>query len=340
MIERFIKNDLTLKRWRRFKKRRMAVASGIILLLMGLVTLMSPIIANNAPIVMTYEGRVYFPAIRNYHASEFGITHYLVPDYRNFVTENPDVFSLWPPIQWHPNESNLNVEFFPSPPSGENLLGTDNRGRDVLSRLLYGFKYSMSYAILVWAITFVLGTIFGGIMGYAGGRVDFFGQRVVEILNTVPQFFLLIILISIFQPNIWLLILVSSVFSWIPISYYVRAEFLKNRKKEFVEAAVSLGAKHIKVIFKHVLPNSLTPVITFAPFVISSNIVVLASLDFLGFGLPVPTPSWGELLSQAQTHVTTAWWLAVYPSAAIIFTLILLILLGDGVRDALDPNLT
>lgn len=340
MIERYIENELTLKRWRRFKSRKTAVVSGVILLVMCVLTLMSPILANSRPIVMKYQGELYFPAFKNYHAKEFGITHYLVPDYREFEFDTPGDFVVWPVIRWDPNESNIDVDFYPAPPSRVNLLGTDNRGRDVLTRLLYGFYYSMSYAFLVWFITFFIGTILGGIMGYAGGRVDFFGQRVVEVLSTVPQFFLLIILIAIFQPNLWLLILVSSIFSWIPISYYVRGEFLKNRKKEFVEAARSMGASHFKIIFKHILPNSLTSVITFAPFTISMNIIILASLDFLGFGLPVPTPSWGELLNQAQTYATTAWWLAVFPSLALFFTLTLLNLFGEGVRDALDPNMS
>jgi microcin C transport system permease protein len=176
-------------------------------------------------------------------------------------------------------------------------------------------------------------------MGFFGGKVDFVGQRVVEVLSTVPQFFLLIILISIFTPSLWLLIAISCVFSWIGISYYVRGEFLKNRNKEFVEAARSLGASNFKIIFKHILPNSMTPIITFAPFTIAAEIVGLAALDYLGFGLQVPTPSWGELLAQAQKNYSIAWWLAVYPSLALFTILTLLNLIGQGVRDAMDPNM-
>ncbi len=338
MIERFIENELTLKRWRRFKSRRTAVFSAFCLLFMTFLTVTAELISNNRPIVMRYQGELYFPAYRNYHAEAFGITDYLVPDYKEFEFTEPGDFAIWPIIRWDPNESNIDVDYYPAPPSSVNLLGTDNRGRDVLSRLLYGFRYSMAFAVFVWLITFITGTILGGIMGYAGGRIDFFGQRVVEVLSTVPQFFLLIILISIFQPNLTLLILVSSIFAWIPISYYVRGEFLKNRKKEFVEAALSMGASHASVIFKHILPNSLTSVITFAPFTISMNIIILASLDFLGFGLPVYIPSWGEMLNQAQTYATTSWWLAVFPSLALFITLTFLNLFGEGVRDALDPN--
>jgi microcin C transport system permease protein len=177
-------------------------------------------------------------------------------------------------------------------------------------------------------------------MGYAGGNIDLLGQRLVEVFSTVPQFFLLIIIISIFQPSLWMLIAISAVFGWIMISYYIRAEFLKLRKREFVEAARALGSSHSRLLFKHLLPNSMGPIITFSPFVIAGNIAALASLDFLGFGLPPPTPSWGELLAQAQKYFTVAWWLAVYPSLALFFTLVLFGLVGEGVRDAYDPKKT
>jgi microcin C transport system permease protein len=175
--------------------------------------------------------------------------------------------------------------------------------------------------------------------GLFRGWADFLGQRVVEVMSTVPQFFLLIILVSIFSPTLSLLILISCVFSWINISYYVRGEFLKNRNKEFVEAAHSLGASNFSIIFKHILPNSLTPIITFAPFTIAAHITGLTALDYLGFGLPIPTPSWGELLAQAHKNYTIAWWLAFYPSLALFTILTLLSLIAQGVRDAMDPNM-
>ena len=175
-------------------------------------------------------------------------------------------------------------------------------------------------------------------MGYFGGRIDFWGQRLVEILTSVPQFFLLLIIISIFRPNLFWLILVSCLFGWISISYYSRAEFLKNRKLEYVEAAKSIGVKRWKIITRHILPNSLTPLITFTPFVIATNITALASLDYLGFGLEIPTPSWGELLGQAQKNFTIAWWLAVYPALALFLTLTMLNLVGDGFAGRHGPS--
>ena len=339
MIERFIDDDLTLKRWRRFKSRRTAVWSGVALLAALFLTLIAPILANSKPLYMSYNGSSYFPVFVDYHPRDFGIKDSLVVNYRKLSNEE-GASSVWPIIKWDPFESNKEVDSYPSGPSSSNWLGTDDRGRDVMARLLYGFKYSISYAFFVWLLTFFLGTIIGGVMGYAGGKVDFIGQRFVEVLSTVPQFFLLIILISIFTPNLWWLVAISSIFGWIPISYYVRGEFLQNRKKDFVEGARALGATHFSLIFKHILPNSLTSVITFAPFTISANIVGLASLDYLGFGLEIPTPSWGELLAQAQKHISDGWWLAVFPSLALFFTLTFMNLLGEGVIDAMDPNMS
>jgi microcin C transport system permease protein len=295
--------------------------------------------ANSRPLILKYKDHLYFPVFKDYHPTLFEDPNSLVTDYRNLEidTQRGD-FAIWPIIQWDPYESNKEVESYPSSPTQDNWMGTDDRGRDILTRLLYGLRYSITFSFLVWLLTFAFGTVVGGVMGYFGGKVDFWGQRVVEILSTVPQFFLLIIIISIFKPTLVLLVFLSSLFGWIGISYYVRGEYLKNRKKEFVEAAKALGAGHVRIFFKHLLPNSLSPLITFSPFVLAGNITSLASLDYLGFGLTPPTPSWGELLNQAQKHFTEGWWLAIYPSLALFLTLTMLSLIGEGVRDAMDPK--
>ena len=338
MIEKYlIKNELSRKRWRIFKQRKTAVASSIVLLFFIALTFSSTFIANSRPIILKYNQQYYFPIVKNYTAGAFGIKDRISVDYKELKLSKND-FAIWPIIQWDPYESNSKVDSYPSRPTSSNLFGTDDRGRDVFTRLLYGFKYSITYAVAVWFISLSIGTILGGTMGFFGGKVDFIGQRIVEVLSTVPQFFLLIILISIFSPSLYMLIMITCIFAWINISYYVRGEFLKNRNKEYVEAARSLGASNIKIIFRHILPNSLTPIITFAPFTIAAEIVGLAGLDYLGFGLQVPTPSWGELLAQAQKNYSIAWWLAVYPSLALFTVLTLLNLVGQGVRDAMDPN--
>lgn len=339
MIEKFIiTNELSRKRWKIFKSSKSSMIASLLLLFFVIMTFMSPIIANSRPLLLKYSGHYYFPIVKDYSPTLFNITDSLDVNYRKLQLSADD-FALWPIVQWDPFESNSVVDSYPSMPTHSNFMGTDDRGRDVFTRLLYGFKYSITYAVAVWFISLSIGTVLGGTMGFFGGKVDFIGQRFVEILSTVPSFFLLIILISIFAPSLWMLIIISCVFSWINISYYIRGEFLKNRNREFVEAARGLGASNASIIFKHILPNSLTPIITFAPFTIAGEIVGLAALDYLGFGLQVPTPSWGELLSQAQKNYTIAWWLALYPSLALFVVLTLLNLIGQGVRDAMDPNM-
>lgn len=338
MIEKYIENELTLKRWRRFKNKQTASFASILLIISFILTFIAPIIANSRPIYLSYNGNSYFPVFKEYHPKEFGITDTFYMDYRKLnLTESDSI--LWPIVKWDPFESNEEVEEYPAPPSKSNWFGTDDRGRDVFTRLLYGYKYSIAYAILVWIISTTIGVLLGGIMGFFGGKVDFFGQRVVEIFNTVPVFLLLLTLISIFKPTLVMLVVISSTFGWMGVSYYARGEFLKNRNLEFVEAARSMGASTKRIIFKHILPNSLGPIITFAPFAIAGGISGLAGLDYLGFGLEVPTPSWGELLAQAQKNFTIAWWLAFFPSAALFTSLFLFVLVGDGVRDALDPKM-
>ena len=339
MISRMIKNEETLRKWERFKKRKLAVASCWILLIACFLSFTAEFWANSKPVFLKYNNEWHFPVFKDYHPTKFNQEESLVTDYKNLpLDKERGDFMIMPVVKWDPYESNGKVEFYPSEPTVDNWFGTDDRGRDILVRLLYGLRYSIIYAILVWFITFIIGTFLGGLMGFLGGRVDFWGQRIVEVLSTVPQFFLLIIIISIFKPTLWLLVVISSVFGWISISYYVRGEFLKNRKKEFVEAARAIGAGRARIFIKHLLPNSLSPIITFSPFVIASNIVGLAGLDYLGFGLTPPIPSWGELLNQAQKHFMEGWWLAVYPSLALFFTLTMLSLIGEGVRDAMDPK--
>jgi microcin C transport system permease protein len=286
---------------------------------------------------MSYGGEIYFPVLIKYHPTEFNRHDMMVMDYRSLSLGNDD-WILWAPNPWDPFESNNAVDVFPSPPSSENLLGTDDRGRDVLARLLYGFRYSMFFALGLWILSYVIGTFAGALMGYFGGKTDLLGQRIVEVFESVPVFLLLLTLISIFAPSVGLLILFNTVFGWMFISIYVRAEFLRLRRREYVEAARALGASTGRIIFKHILPNAMGPLITFSPFSVAGNISALAALDYLGFGLQPPTPSWGELLGQAQKYFVVAWWLAVFTSIVLFLTLVMLNFIGNGVRDAYDPR--
>lgn len=339
MIERFIEKEITLKRWRRYKSNRPACIASVLFLFTLMLTIVSPLIANSEPLYLNYKGTSYFPVFKDYHPIEFGNNDTLVMDYRALKLNETDSV-VWPIVNWNPSESNDAVDTYPSPPSEENIMGTDDRGRDVFTRILYGFKYSIVFSVAVWLISFFIGIVFGGVSGYFGGLFDLVFQRGVEVFSTIPAFLLMIILIDIFGASMSILVVISSLFGWVGVSLYVRGEFLKNRKKEFVEAAQGMGAGNTRIIFKHILPNSLSPIITFSPFTISGGIMALAQLDYLGFGLPVPTPSWGELLAQAQKNFTIAWWLAVFPGLALAITLFLLILIGDGVRDAMDPKLS
>ncbi|MBD65236.1 MAG: peptide ABC transporter permease [Halobacteriovoraceae bacterium] len=337
MIEKRIKNEETLKKYKAFKNHKAGYASVWLIAILCFFSFTAEFWANSKPIYLSYKGESYFPIFKDYSVKEFGITDSLAIDYRNLELSQDDSI-LWPIVEWDPYESNKEVDEYPAPPSASNLMGTDDRGRDVFARLLYGLRYSIAYAVCVWILTFIIGTLVGGFQGFYGGWIDLFGQRLTEILSTVPYLFLLIILIAVFEPSLTLLIVITSALGWISISMYMRAEFLKNRKREYVEAARSIGASNTRIFLRHILPNSLAPIITFSPFVIAGGISSLAALDYLGFGLTPPTPSWGELLAQAQKNFTIGWWLAFYPSIALFAVLTMFNFIGEAVRDAMDPH--
>lgn len=338
MIERFIKNELTLKRYRRFKKNRLAVISAWLLGLLFFLSFTAEFWANNKPHVMHYQGKLYFPLFIDYHPTVFGRDDIYVMDYRSLeIDSKKGDWSVWPLVQWDPFESNKVVEY-PSQPTKYNIMGTDDRGRDVFTRLLYGLRYTLIFSIGAWICSYLIGVLIGSLMGFFGGKVDLVGMRLVEVIQTMPVTLILITIISIFTPNLFVLIIFLSAFDWTKIATYMRAQFLQLRKREFVEAARALGSSNTRIVFKHVLPNAITPIVTFAPFDIAFNISYLAFLDYLGLGLRAPTPSWGELLQQAQKYFTTAEWLVWYPAIALVLTLTLLINIGLAIHDAFDSK--
>lgn len=338
MIEgRFITHDLSLKRYRKFKKNKVAVVSVFILLIMTFFSFTAEFWSNNKPLMMKYQDRIYVPLLMTYHPTEFGREDIFVMDYRSLAFGEND-WVAWPLIQWNPFESNSYVDTYPSPPSRQNLMGTDDRGRDVLSRLIYGYRYSLLYAFGVWLLAYFLGTCVGALQGYWGGKFDIIGSRFVELIEMTPQLLLLITLIAIFEPSMVMLIVFSVLFDWTLISHHMRAQFLSLRKRDYVEAARALGASHTRIIFKHILPNGLTPLVTFSPFAIAANISALALLDYLGLGLRAPTPSWGELMSQAQKYFSIAEWLVWWPSLFLLVTMVALINIGLAVRDAFSER--
>lgn len=338
MLEKWITDEATLKRYKRFKKRKTAIAAVFVFSFLVFLSITAELWANSKPIVMFYNGSLLFPVYQDYHPTLFGRTDILYMDYRSLKDDPKNKFDIWPLIEWNPLESNEELTSYPSAPSSDNLFGTDDRGRDVLTRLLYGFRYSIGFAVLVWIISYLVGVLIGAIMGFSGGIVDLIGMRFFEVWESLPALTVLITLIAILDPSFILLVAFQSLFGWMMIATYMRAEFLKLRKREFVEAAHSLGVKKYKIMFKHILPNALAPIITFSPFAVAAGITALTSLDYLGFGLKPPTPSWGELLQQAKSNFTTAWWLAVYPSVAIFITVFSLNMIGEAIRDAFDPR--
>ncbi len=337
LIEGRINNDLTLKRYRRFKRNRVAMVSIWLLGILFFLSFTAELWANSKPHIIKYDGRIFFPLVFDYHPTEFGRDDIYVMDYRSLEPKVGD-WSVWPVVQWDAYESNKVEESYPSAPSKYNLMGTDDRGRDVLTRLLYGLRYTLVFSIGAWLASYLIGVVLGSLMGYFGGKVDLIGMRVVEIIQTMPVTLILITIISIFTPNLLVLIIFLAIFDWTKIASYMRAQFLQLRQREFVEAARALGSSDARIVFKHILPNGLTPIVTFSPFDIAFNISYLAFLDYLGLGLRAPTPSWGELLQQAQKYFTTSEWLVWWPSVALVLTLTLLINIGLAIRDAFDSK--
>jgi microcin C transport system permease protein len=289
-----------------------------------------------------YGGSFYFPLVRDYPETTFGgdfqtETDYLDPYIRGKITSGGN-WAIYPPNPYGKNTLNYySKNPFPGAPTSQNLLGTDERGRDMLAQLIYGFRISVLFGLALTVIGVALGVLTGAVQGYFGGRTDLTFQRLIEIWGSMPELYLLIIFSAVFSPSVALLLILLSLFGWMGLSDYVRAEFLRNRQMDYVRAARALGVGTGRIMWKHILPNSMTPVVTFLPFRMSAAILALTSLDFLGLGVPPGTPSLGELLNQGKTQLD-AWWISLTTFALLVITLLLLTFMGDALRDALDPR--
>ena len=328
--------------WDKFLKNNRNKYSLYIFIILFVLSLFAEIISNDKPIILKMDDKIYFPILISYTDKEFGGYFDTEADYKDdFITSILEEESNWAifPINPHSYDS-INISNStpnPSRPSMHNYLGTDDRGRDVLARLIYGFRLSVLFAFVLTAIGIIIGVFFGAIQGYFAGRVDLYMQRFIEIWSSMPELYILIIFSSLFEPSIFLLIILLSLFGWMSLSDYVRAEFLKGRNMEYVVAARTLGLSNTKIILKHILPNSMVSVITFLPFRISGAILILTSLDFLGLGVPPDTPSLGELLAQGKENIE-AWWLSLSTFLVLVGTLLLLIFIGEGIRESLDSR--
>ncbi len=306
------------------------------------ISLFSEEVANDHPLIMQYRGHYYFPSIKFYPAVAFGGKYKTEADYVA-LRESPQFHAaggwmLLPPIPHNPQHPYLDISGDPPyPPSRDHWLGTDGSGRDILARLIYGFRISMLFSLALTGISTVLGIIIGAVQGYAGGKLDLTAQRLIEIWSALPSLYVVILLGTIYGQGFAMLLLVLSLFQWIGLSYYMRGEFFKLREQPYVLASRALGASHFRVIFKQILPNAMTPVITLLPFGVVAGISSLTALDFLGFGLPPPTPSWGELIDEGLQYLQAPW-LAGSAVAALFITLMLATMIGEGIRDALDPK--
>jgi microcin C transport system permease protein len=328
--------------WLRFRRNRRGYLSLWIFAVLFVLSLCAELLSNDRPLLVKYEGRMYTPLWADYPETAFGgdfetPTDYLDPFIRAQL-DKPGNWAIRPLNRYSFNTLNY---FAPSPnpaaPSSVNLLGTDDRGRDVLARLIYGFRVSVLFALALTLIGVLIGVLMGALQGYFAGWVDLSMQRAIEIWGSLPDLYLLIILASVFEPGIGILLGILSLFGWIGLSGYVRAEFLRNRSLEYVTAARALGLSDLQIIWRHVLPNSLTPVIAFLPFRVSGAILALTSLDFLGLGVPPSTPSLGELLAQGKSSLD-AWWISLSTFAVLVLMLMLLIFIGEALRDALDTR--
>jgi len=341
-LRRMRLSPINQRRWKNFRASKRGYWSLWIFAVLFILSLFAEFIANDKPLLVTYRGDAYFPVFVSYPETVFGGEFETEADYRDpFVQtliKDSGGRMVWPVIRYSYRTINLDLPVpAPAPPSRENWLGTDDQGRDVMARLIYGFRLSVLFGLTLTLFSSVVGVAAGAVQGYFGGWTDLLFQRFIEIWTSVPQLYLLIIIAAIIEPSFWILLGILLLFSWVALVGVVRAEFLRGRNFEYVKAAKALGLSNTKIMFRHLLPNAMVATLTFMPFILNSSITTLTSLDFLGFGLPPGSPSLGELLAQGKANLQAPWLgLAGFFSIAIMLSL--LIFIGEAVRDAFDPR--
>jgi microcin C transport system permease protein len=341
---RLAMTPINARRWANFKANKRGYWSLWIFLVLFVISLFAEFIANDKPFLVQYDGAYYMPIFNAYPETAFGGEFKTEADYRDpYVQElitSKGGWMVWPIIRYSYRTINLNLPVpAPAPPSAENWLGTDDQGRDVMARVIYGFRISVLFGLTLTLLSSVFGVAAGAVQGYFGGWTDLLFQRFIEIWTSVPTLYLLIIISAVIEPSFWILLGIMLAFSWTALVGVVRAEFLRGRNFEYVTAARALGLSNARIMFRHLLPNAMVATLTFMPFILNGSITTLTSLDFLGFGLPPGSPSLGELLAQGKSNLQAPW-LGLTAFFVIAIMLSLLIFVGEAVRDAFDPRKT
>lgn len=334
---------LTRRRLANFRLNRRGYWSLWLFLALFGVTLFAELVANDRPLLVRYDGAFYVPVLRSYPETHFGgflptEADYRDPEVAELIRERG--WMLWPPVRYRYDTINYALRVpAPAPPSRDNWLGTDDHGRDVVARLVYGFRISVLFGLTLTLLSSAVGIAAGAVQGYFGGAVDLFFQRFIEVWQGLPILYLLIILASVVEPSFWWLLGLMLLFSWMGLVGVVRAEFLRVRNFDYVRAARALGVSDAVIMFRHILPNAMVATLTFLPFILNGSITTLTALDFLGFGLPPGSASLGELLNQGKSNLHAPW-LGITAFAVLAVMLSLLIFIGEAVRDAFDPRKT
>ncbi|MBF0492409.1 MAG: ABC transporter permease [Deltaproteobacteria bacterium] len=319
--------------WTHFKKRKLNLLGLMLVLFLFLLAIFAPLLANSEPLYASIDNKVYFPLFHSM-ASYSELSLEKLHD-SNFQRRE-EVFLLWAPIPFSPFQYDLDAIL--EAPSSKHFLGTDEQGRDVAARLIYGARISLSVGFIAVGIYVLIGIFLGALAGYFGSLVDGVISRVIEVVICFPTFFLILTVLALVGPSIYNVMIVIGLTGWTGIARLLRGEFLKLRETDFVLAAKALGASSLRTIFRHILPNALTPVFVSATFGIASAILTESALSFLGLGVQPPDPSWGHMLSNSRDYIDFAWWLALFPGLAIFLTILSFNLVGEGLRDALDPR--
>jgi len=337
-------SPLTHRRIAQFKANKRGFWSLWLFLVLFFLCVGAEFIANDRPLLVKYEGQLYMPVFKDYPETTFGGDFETTTDYRDpyvkELIEAKDGYFIWPPIRYSYDTINYNLpQPAPSPPTSDNWLGTDDQGRDVMARVIYGFRLSVLFGLILTLISSFVGVLAGAFQGYYGGKLDLIMQRIIEVWSSLPSLYILIIFAAIFVPGFWTLLLILLMFSWVSLVDVVRAEFLRTRNFDYVRAANALGVENLTIMRRHVLPNAMVATITFMPFILTGAITSLTSLDFLGLGLPPGSPSLGELLLQGKNNIQAPW-LGFTAFFSLAIMLSLLTFIGEAVRDAFDPRKT